>query len=175
MIIPFALVPDTTASKLQRTLPAGYSFEEFPFVDGEPEAFTVFAGSTQVAIVLAGDSGFEFQYEKNRQGTWLKDEMEKLYFAEDLRWLLVFSSYEDKWGYMGAPAKTKELAMDNIGPLVMKRGAMLVGFSLGEWKEMRNSLNYLHSFQLHGTAEHPLVDETDMGPAMIEFTTLESG
>lgn len=175
MYVPYSKIPDNAISRLERALP-GYDFEEFPFEEGGPEMFAVFAGSSQVGIVVAGKDGFEFTFEKKcRQATWLKEEIEKLYFSNDLRWLLVFSSYESKWGYMGAPATSKDEALANIGPLVMKQGAMLIGFESGAWGEMHKGLSYIHSYQLHGTAENPSLDLTDMGPAMIEFTTLESG
>lgn len=174
-IVLYSLVPDTNAARLERTLPHGYTFEQLPYADGELDMFIVFAGSTQVASVVSGENGFEFLFENNRQARWLKDEMEKIYFSKSLKWLLVFPSYESKWGYMGSPAASKDEALSNIGPLVMKQGAMLIGFHSGEWDKMHNGLSYLHSFQVRGNVENPVVDDTDMGAAMIEFTTLESG
>lgn len=174
-IVLYSLVPDTNAARLERTLPHGYTFEQLSYTEGEPDMFVVFAGSTQVASVVSGENGFEFLFENNRQARWLKDEMEKIYFSKSLKWLLVFPSYQGKWGYIGTPVKTKEEAMKNLAQIVMKQGAMLIGFYSGEWNKMHNGLNYLHSFQVRGTVENPVVDETDMGEAMIEFTTLESG
>jgi hypothetical protein len=175
MHVPYNKVPDTAISRLERALP-GYNFEELLFVDGGLETFAVFAGASQVATVVAGKDGFEFTFEKDStRAIWLEEEIEKLCFPNDLKWLLVFPSYESKWGYMGAPAKSKDEALANIGSVVMKQGAMLIGFNADEWHRMKNALSYVHSFQLHGSAENPSIDLTDMGAATIEFTTSELG
>ncbi len=172
-IVLYSLVPDSNFARLERTLPSGYTIEALPFEDGKPDIFLVFVGSALVASVVAGENGFEFLFEDRRESRRLKDELEKLYFSNSIKWLLVFPSHEKKWGYVGTPADTKELALENVVPTVIKQGAMLVGFRASEWAKMQNSLSYLHSFQVHGTVESPTLDETDMGDAMIEFTTLE--
>ena len=173
--ILFSLVPDSNHARLERTLPPGYTIEALPFEEGKPDIFVVFVGSAQVASVVAGDNGFDFLFEDRRESWRLKDELEKLYFSNTIKWLLVFPSHEKKWGYVGTPVDTKDLALANVSPVVMKRGALLVGFRASEWASMQNSLSYLHSFQVRGTVESPTLDETDMGGAMIEFTTLERG
>ncbi len=176
MIVPYNLVPDSTALRLDRTLPDGYTFDQLETAEGEADKFVVLCGSSQIAVVSAETTGFLFQITAGSKGDRFEKLLSERFFpTKELNWLLVFPSYERKWGYMGAPATSKDEALANIGPSVMKQGAMLIGFYSNKWDEMINGLEYVHSFQLLGTVEDPLLGLTDLGPAMIEFTTLESG
>jgi hypothetical protein len=176
MKIPFSLVPDTTTDRLERILPNGYRFERVETKVDENEKYEIYLGSTYVADVSVEGTGFQFDFSAGSQGSRLEALLSGKYFpTKELNWLLVFPSHERKWGYIGSPATSKDEALANIGPLVMKQGTMLIGFYSNKWDEMVNGLEYDYSFQLLGTVEDPSLGLTDLGPAMIEFTTLESG
>ena len=175
MLVPYKMNTDSIIVSLLGNLPVGYLLEQIGTAKGETEKFAVFFGSSQVAAVSAEVSGFLFQFSVGSKGDRLESLIAAGHIASNLVWLLVFPSYESKWAYLDAPAKSKDEALANIGLMVMKRGSMLVGFYSSEWLKEDNSLSYVLSYQLRGSAEDPSLCLTDMGSAMIEFTTLESG
>lgn len=165
MIVLYNLVPDSNASKLERTLPIGYIFEQIETEKYEAEKFAIFWGSEQVAVVSAEPDGFQFQFSAGKQGDRLENLINILYNSDDLRWLVIFPSSKKEWSYIGVPEKTKEAALKWVNVNTMDRMAVLVSYLPSQRSDNRivvRSANYLKG-------EWPKVDVEDESMGAIAF------